>query len=134
MISPEFERLSNEYHHIVFLKVDVDEVEVRALHAGLLYACWTNARPLLFANWLPHLAGGVLNEFACHLQVSLPSEHCILKTDTFLLWAIILQAVASACGISAMPTFQVWKGGEKIDELVGASKDRLKAMIEKHSG
>ena len=29
MISPEFEKLSNEYSTIVFLKVDVDEVEVR---------------------------------------------------------------------------------------------------------
>lgn len=28
MISPEFEKLSTEYAQIVFLKVDVDEVEV----------------------------------------------------------------------------------------------------------
>lgn len=28
---------------------------------------------------------------------------------------------------------QVWKGGEKVDELVGASKDRLKSMIEKYA-
>lgn len=46
---------------------------------------------------------------------------------------ISLQAVAGACGISAMPTFQVWKGGAKVDELVGASKDRLKALVEKYA-
>jgi len=41
--------------------------------------------------------------------------------------------VASECGISAMPTFQVWKGGEKVGELVGASKERLKELIEKYT-
>ena len=32
-----------------------------------------------------------------------------------------------------MPTFQVFRGGEKVDELVGASKDRLKALVEKYA-
>lgn len=44
----------------------------------------------------------------------------------------ILQTVAQECGISAMPTFQVWKGNQKVDELVGASKDKLQALVEKH--
>ena len=44
----------------------------------------------------------------------------------------ILQAVAQECGISAMPTFQVWKGNQKVDELVGASKDKLQALVERH--
>ncbi|KAL3158313.1 hypothetical protein ABBQ38_010557 [Trebouxia sp. C0009 RCD-2024] len=43
-----------------------------------------------------------------------------------------VEAVAQECGISAMPTFQVWKGGQKVDELVGASKDKLNALVEKH--
>lgn len=68
MISPEFDRLSESYANIIFLKVDVDEVEM----------------------------------------------------------------VAAACGISAMPTFQVWKDGKKVDELVGASKEKLKELIEKY--
>ena len=41
--------------------------------------------------------------------------------------------VAAECGISAMPTFQVWKAGQKIDELVGASKEKLEALCAKHS-
>eukprot|EP00878_Enallax_costatus_P000373 GHUV01000458.1.p3 GENE.GHUV01000458.1~~GHUV01000458.1.p3 ORF type:complete len:112 (+),score=24.30 GHUV01000458.1:93-428(+) len=41
-------------------------------------------------------------------------------------------AVAGECGISAMPTFQVWKDGQKVEEMVGASKDKLKSLIEKY--
>jgi hypothetical protein len=31
-----------------------------------------------------------------------------------------------------MPTFQVWKAGAKVDELVGASKDKLAELIAKY--
>jgi len=39
---------------------------------------------------------------------------------------------SSKCGIRAMPTFQCYKNGAKVDEMVGASKDKLKGLIEKH--
>lgn len=28
---------------------------------------------------------------------------------------------------------QVWKDGAKVEELVGAAKDRLKGLVEKHA-
>jgi thioredoxin 1 len=34
--------------------------------------------------------------------------------------------------VSAMPTFITFQGGQKVDELVGASKDKLQAMVLKH--
>eukprot|EP00980_Cylindrotheca_fusiformis_P004900 scaffold1041_cov121-Cylindrotheca_fusiformis.AAC.5 len=40
--------------------------------------------------------------------------------------------VAALCGISAMPTFQVFKDGSKVEEMRGANKDGLAAMIAKH--
>lgn len=43
------------------------------------------------------------------------------------------QDVAETCGVSAMPTFQVYKGGQKVDEMVGAVKDKLTALIEKYA-
>jgi thioredoxin-like negative regulator of GroEL len=39
--------------------------------------------------------------------------------------------VAAMCGIQAMPTFQVYKNGTKVDEMRGASEDGLKKMIAK---
>ena len=40
--------------------------------------------------------------------------------------------VAELCGISAMPTFQFYKGGKKVDEFSGADSEKLKAMVEKN--
>ena len=32
-----------------------------------------------------------------------------------------------------MPTFQVYKDGQKVDDMVGASRDKLKALVEKYA-
>jgi ubiquitin C len=39
---------------------------------------------------------------------------------------------AQACGISCMPTFQLFKGGTMVDKLEGASEDGIRALIAKH--
>jgi len=44
-----------------------------------------------------------------------------------------LADVAQEVGITAMPTFICYREGKKVEELVGASKDRLKHMIEKNA-
>jgi thioredoxin 1 len=38
--------------------------------------------------------------------------------------------VAAECAISAMPTFQMWKDGKKVQEVVGASKPKLKELAD----
>ncbi|KAK3606139.1 hypothetical protein CHS0354_010769 [Potamilus streckersoni] len=45
-----------------------------------------------------------------------------------------VEDVAANCGISAMPTFQFYKNGKKVNELVGANETKLREMIEKMLG
>ena len=42
--------------------------------------------------------------------------------------------VAQELGIRAMPTFILFKDGEKVGEIVGANKKALEAAIEKEVG
>ena len=42
--------------------------------------------------------------------------------------------VAQELGIRAMPTFLIFKNGEKVGEVVGANPPALKAAIEKAAG
>ncbi|XP_073520922.1 thioredoxin-like [Phyllobates terribilis] len=39
--------------------------------------------------------------------------------------------IAAECGIRAMPTFQFYKDGKKVDELCGADPDKLESLIKK---
>jgi len=41
--------------------------------------------------------------------------------------------VAIACGVKAIPTYQIWKSGEKIDEMSGALPQRLVTMLKTHN-
>lgn len=43
-----------------------------------------------------------------------------------------LQQVAQQCGIRAMPTFQFYKGSQKVDEFAGANVAKLNELVRKH--
>ncbi len=45
----------------------------------------------------------------------------------------LLQDVAALCNISAMPTFQVWQGGAKVDQVLGANPANLEALVAKYA-
>eukprot|EP00055_Hartaetosiga_balthica_P002513 m.4250 g.4250 ORF g.4250 m.4250 type:complete len:104 (+) comp2193_c0_seq1:99-410(+) len=41
--------------------------------------------------------------------------------------------IAMEQGISAMPTFKVYKDGKKVDEMLGADANGLRALFEKYA-
>ena len=43
------------------------------------------------------------------------------------------EEASAKCGISAMPTFQVWKDGAKVEEFCGAAKEKLEALCDKYA-
>ncbi|XP_046849065.1 thioredoxin-like [Xenia sp. Carnegie-2017] len=42
------------------------------------------------------------------------------------------EETAAHCGISAMPTFQLYIDEKKIDSMTGANADKLKALVAKY--
>ncbi|KIO22520.1 hypothetical protein M407DRAFT_245157 [Tulasnella calospora MUT 4182] len=42
--------------------------------------------------------------------------------------------ISEEVGIKAMPTFMVYKDGEKLGELAGADSGKLKKLLNKHAG
>ena len=40
-----------------------------------------------------------------------------------------VDAMDQLCGVRAMPTFQFFKGGEKVDEMMGANVEGLKQKV-----
>ena len=38
--------------------------------------------------------------------------------------------IAEACGVSGLPTFQFYQGGEKVFQMCGADPDGLKELLE----
>lgn len=58
------------------------------------------------------------------------------KYDTVLFLKVDVDAqteVAALCNISSMPTFQVFQNGAKVDQMIGANKASLTALVEKYA-
>lgn len=69
-----------------------------------------------------------------HARVGFPpltSASCPCTPFPSLFLASPAQDIAQKYNVSAMPTFVVIKNGQQVDMMVGASKDKLKELVEK---
>jgi thiol-disulfide isomerase/thioredoxin len=73
----------------------------------------------------------VRSDLDAHACVRRPNKHTLRSCYISRRPAPPVQTLAQHFGVRAMPTFVIVKDGEKVDELVGASKDKLVAMIAK---
>ncbi|XP_069622612.1 thioredoxin-like [Ranitomeya imitator] len=61
-------------------------------------------------------------------------ESLACKYPAILLYKVDVDTaadIAAECGIKAMPTFQFYKDGKKVDDLCGADPDKLESLIKK---
>ena len=46
---------------------------------------------------------------------------------------LLVQGIASECGVTAMPTFQIYRQGKKVEEVRGADVKSLLALLESYN-
>jgi len=44
-----------------------------------------------------------------------------------------LEEISAEAGVSAMPSFYIYKNGQVADQLVGASKEKLEELVKKYA-
>lgn len=117
MVAPHFEQLSTTYPNVIFLKVDVDKNSVSSKHSD------SNGRSVTL-----DLDGKEVMLVKASPLAALSACYC-LKTIKLIK---LMQDVAQQCQVRAMPTFHVYSGGQKVEEIVGANLNALKAACEKY--
>ena len=107
-VAPLFAQMADKYKNLLFLKVDVEANQV--LDSVLFDV--KDCRGLM------------------HTRATCP---CTAECQSGGEDAWWLQDIAEECAVVALPTFQIFKDGAKVGEVVGANVRALTALLEEHN-
>ncbi|KAL7471698.1 hypothetical protein ACHAXS_011996 [Conticribra weissflogii] len=150
MIGPIFEAMANEFPDALFVKVDVDAA------SDIAQQCGIRAMP----TFQFYKNGAKVNEFSGASEQKLRETEKLVVVDFTASWCGPCQRIAprfeafaetypnasfvkvdvdaqsdiaQECGIRAMPTFQFYRDGRKVDELTGADvaalEEKIRALV-----
>eukprot|EP00523_Entomoneis_sp_CCMP467_P002343 CAMPEP_0168752302 /NCGR_PEP_ID=MMETSP0724-20121128/18313_1 /TAXON_ID=265536 /ORGANISM="Amphiprora sp., Strain CCMP467" /LENGTH=217 /DNA_ID=CAMNT_0008800541 /DNA_START=88 /DNA_END=738 /DNA_ORIENTATION=- len=120
MISPIFEQMASENPEVEFVKVDVDETD------DVAGTCGIRAMPTF-----QFYKGGEKGCGPCKMISPIFEQMASENPEVEFVKVDVDETddVAGTCGIRAMPTFQFYKGGEKVEEMMGADVSKLKQLV-----
>jgi len=122
VIAPYYEELSKQFSDVVFIKVGLCRREGAVSRGKSRVTRLRDGKPGFHTHY-QFYSGPTDSTQLLHPFPSFHSKQIDVDEN---------EDVAASAGISAMPTFQVYKNGKKVGELMGAAKDKLLALVEAH--
>jgi thiol-disulfide isomerase/thioredoxin len=121
MIAPEVARLAQQYRDVIFIKVDVDQLQV-----------W-NTIPRSVSLTVKHLRYLCLCTFPKRRPILYKKSPLEIKRKSVYIVTWVryhwTQGVSASAGVTAMPTFQFYRSGAKVDEMRGANAQGLEQIL-----
>eukprot|EP01052_Picozoa_sp_SAG31_P008105 SAG31_NODE_401_length_16206_cov_10.920780_4_plen_159_part_00 len=125
-IGPYFESFAEKYPTIPAAKIDVDDLDDVAEECGVssMPTFQVRSNTAMFAE-SRKAASQASGTFTLNTPHEGPAFEVVCRSAN--------HALTVTCRVRNLARTQVWKNGIKVEEMVGASEDRLEALFKKYS-